>query len=106
MAKKPKTTENTEDQGAAASTSTTAKRDVFRMDDNATINYGADKEGTAYSAENSPKKGEGTKTRWGLYREGMTVSEALSAGLTRSNIRKDRRAGFVRITNPEKASAE
>lgn len=83
----------------------TEKREVFRMDDNAVINYGKAEDGTAYSAENSPKKGEGTKARWALYTDGMTVTEALAAGLTRSNIRKDRRAGFVTITNPEKAEA-
>lgn len=88
-----------------AAESNEAKRDVFRMDDNATINYGAAEDGTAYSADNSPKKGDATKARWALYRDGMTVSEALAAGLTRSNIRKDRRAGFVKITNPEKAEA-
>lgn len=104
MARKPKNESNdanTEVSGDAAS-----KRDVFRMADNATITYGVDKEGNALSSENSPKKSDATKGRWALYRDGMTVSEALAAGLTRSNIRKDRRAGYVRITNPEPTAAE
>jgi len=74
------------------------KREVFRMKDADTITFGADGDGNAYSTENSPKRDEKTKARWGKYRDGMTVKEALDAGLTRSNIRRDRRAGNIVIT--------
>lgn len=84
----------------------TAGRTVFRMDDQGVINFGVDAEGNAYSAENSPKKGDATKERWSVYRDGITVAEALEAGLTRSNIRRDRRAGYITITNPEKPVEE
>jgi len=89
-------------EAAEAATGKTA----FRMSDGATINFGTDAEGNAYSSENSPKKGDATKGRWALYQDGMTVKDALDAGMTRSNIRKDRRAGFVTITNPPEAPAE
>ena len=91
-----------------ASETALAGRDVFRMDDNGVIGFGKDKEGNALSSENSPKKGDASKQRWSVYRDGMTVKEALDAGLTRSNIRKDRRAGFITVTNPapEPAAAE
>lgn len=88
-----------------ASTESVEKRDVFRMADDGVISFGTDKEGNAYGPENSPKKGENTKERWAVYQEGMTVADALSKGLTRSNIRKDRRAGFITVTNPEKVEA-
>lgn len=83
-----------------------AGRTVFRMDDQGVINFGVDAEGNVYSAENSPKKGDATKERWSVYRDGITVTEALEAGLTRSNIRRDRRAGYITITNPEKPAQE
>lgn len=85
---------------------TVAGRTAFRMDDQGVINFGVDAEGNPYSAENSPKKGDATKERWSVYRDGMTVAEALEAGLTRSNIRRDRRAGYITITNPEKPVEE
>ncbi len=81
----------------ATETSDAAKREVVRIGENDIIHFGTDKEGNAYSADNSPKKGEGTKERWAKYRDGMTLSEAIAAGLTRSNVRKDRRAGFITI---------
>lgn len=102
MARK-KSEESTE---SAVETASAEKRDVFRMSDQGTIHFGKDDEGNAYGPENSPKKGENTKQRWAIYRDGMTVADALEAGLTRSNIRKDRRAGFITITNPEPAEAE
>lgn len=85
---------------------TVAGRTAFRMDDQGVINFGVDAEGNAYSAENSPKKGDATKERWSVYSNGITVAEALEAGLTRSNIRRDRRAGYITITNPEKSVEE
>lgn len=83
----------------------TAKREVVRIGEKDIIHFGTDAEGNAYSAENSPKKGEATKERWGKYVDGMTLEEALAAGLTRSNVRKDRRAGFITIEHVEVAEA-
>lgn len=94
-------------KAAADTTETTAeKREVVRIGENDILHFGTDKDGNAYSAENSPKKGEGTKERWAKYRDGMTLSEALEAGLTRSNVRKDRRAGFITIEHVAAQEAE
>lgn len=82
------------------------KRSAFRMSDNGVITFGANDEGVAYSAENSPKKSDTTKELWSKYVDGMTVAQALEAGLTRSNIRRDRRAGFIVVTNPAKEESE
>jgi membrane protein involved in colicin uptake len=90
----------------AAKATDAAKRDVFRMADEGVINFGKDDEGKDYSSENSPKRGDKTKDLWSKYRPGMTVKEALDSGFTRSNIRRDRRAGYITIQNPEPAAAE
>ena len=82
------------------------KREVFRMADEGVINFGTDEKGVPYGGENTPKRSENTKNLFAIYRDGMTVKEALEAGLTRSNIRRDRRAGFITITNPEPAPKE
>jgi hypothetical protein len=82
------------------------KRDVFRMADEGVIGYGKDDKGNPYSAENSPKRGDKTKDLWSKYKEGLTVGEALKLGFTRSNIRRDRRAGYITIKNPEPTAAE
>lgn len=92
---------------AAENTEATAeKREAVRIGENDILHFGTDKEGNAYSSENSPKKGEGTKERWSKYRDGMTLSDALAAGLTRSNVRKDRRAGFITIEHVAAPEAE
>ena len=81
------------------------KREVFRMKDADTIDFGKDADGKQYSTEHTPKRGENTKSLWGKYRSGMTVKEALDAGLSRSNIRRDRRAGNIVITPSPEAEA-
>lgn len=75
------------------------KREVFRMKDADVITYGKDKDGTPYSAENTPKRSDKTKSLWSLYRDGITVGEVLAQnGGKRSPIRRDRRAGNIVIT--------
>jgi hypothetical protein len=83
----------------------TGERSVFRMHDDGVITFGTDEKGVMYGAENSPKKGDHTSALWRIYRSGMTVKEALAAGLTRSNIRRDRRAGNILIENPPETTA-
>lgn len=82
------------------------KKTAFRMDDAGVITFGTDAEGKAYGADNVPKRSESTKGLWSKYVSGMTVKEALDAGLSRSNVRRDRRAGFIVVTNPEKPAEE
>lgn len=79
------------------------KREVFRMADEGVITIGTDKEGKKYSAENNPKKGDKTSANFAKYKDGMTVKDALASGLTRSNVRRDRRAGLIGIVNPPEA---
>jgi hypothetical protein len=98
MAKKKAAEAATENEAATEKTG-------FRLSKDATINFGTDGEGKPYSAENSPKKGDATKARWAVYRDGMTVQEALDGGLTPSNIRRDRRAGFITVTPAPAAPA-
>lgn len=52
------------------------------------ITLGANKDGKRYGADNNPKKGASAQ-RFGLYRDGMTVDEALKAGVTLADIRWD-----------------
>ena len=104
MARKAADTET--ETETVTTTTETAKREVVRIGENDILHFGVDKDGTAYSAENSPKKGEGTKERWSKYTDGMTLAEALAAGLTRSNVRKDRRAGFITIEHVAAPEAE
>jgi hypothetical protein len=77
-----------------------ARREPFRMSDAGVISFGVDEKGQKYGPENNPKRGENTTSKFSTYTEGMTVAEAMAAGLTRSDIRRDRRKGFIVITNP------
>lgn len=79
------------------------RRDPFRMSDQGTISFGKDETGKSYGPDNNPKRGENTTSKFSTYTEGMTVAEAMEAGLTRSDIRRDRRKGFIVITNPPEA---
>lgn len=82
------------------------KKSSFRMSDEGVITFGKDEQGNAYGPENTPKRSDSTKGLWAKYRDGMTVKEAIDAGLSRSNVRRDRRAGFIVVTNPEKPAEE
>ena len=66
--------------------------------DNDRIVFGTNRKGEALSSKNSPHR-EGTASfeRWKLYRNNMTVKQALAAGLTRPNIRGSRIAGHIQI---------
>ena len=62
----------------------------------AVITMGKDKEGRHYGPDNNPKKiGSKTHGRFAMYRHGMTVSEALEAGITTADLVYDRDHGFV-----------
>ena len=67
----------------------------------AVITFGVDKDGVPYSAtEHNPKK-EGSKARakFSLYREGMTIAQALDAGIPTGDLVYDRDHGFVVFTS-------
>lgn len=82
------------------------KREVVRLADNGIINFGTNDKGEKYSSENGPKRSDSTKALWAKYEDGMTVKEALDAGLSRSNIRRDRRAGNITYTPPAEEPAK
>lgn len=50
-------------------------------------------------AGNPKREGSKAKVRFDLYRDGMTVAEALEAGITTPDLIYDTSHGFVKITN-------
>lgn len=74
---------------------------------NATIKLGSDKEGKSYGPEHNPKKpGSATHGRFALYRDGMTISEAVAAGITSADLDYDAKKGFIVVTQPPAANTE
>jgi hypothetical protein len=62
----------------------------------ATIHFGANKEGMQYGPHNNPKKaGSKAHDRFAVYQEGMTIAQALEAGITTADLTYDRDHGFV-----------
>ena len=60
------------------------------------IRMGADKEGRTYGPDHNPKKaGSATHGRFACYRDGMTVQEALDAGVLTGDMTYDRDKGFI-----------
>lgn len=52
-----------------------------RFPDDATIHFGADKEGKKWSPDYSPKReGSAARKMWGLYKEGQKVADFVKAG--------------------------
>lgn len=62
------------------------------------ISFGADKSGKKYGVDNNPKKGAAA-TRFAKYKEGMTVEEALKAGVQIGDLRwdSDPKRGFIKL---------
>jgi len=61
----------------------------------------ADKDGNPYGAENNPKRaGSKSAERFALYTNGMTVEQAIAAGLTRGDLEFDVQKNFIAIKNP------
>jgi hypothetical protein len=71
-------------------------------DDAATITFGKDKEGNAYGPKNNPKR-EGSKSheRFAAYKSGMTVRQALDAGVLGADLKYDEGKEFIVITPPK-----
>ena len=92
----------TEKQEAAASTEEKKTHRPIPKDpkfsETSVIKMLADKDGKPYGADNNPKKaGSATHTRFGLYKDGQTVKEALEAGLTRGDLSYDKDKKFIDI---------
>jgi hypothetical protein len=62
----------------------------------AVIRFGQDKQGNSYGPDNNPKKvGSKTHGRFAMYVDGMTVQQALDAGIQTADLNYDREHGFV-----------
>ena len=101
MAKKAKKVEDQVDgEGAEGETTEKVARSArTKVDTAAIISFLSDKDGNPYSAENNPKRpGSASHDRFKLYREGMTVGEAIEAGLKRDDITWDVNKQYISIS--------
>lgn len=66
---------------------------------NSVIRFRQDKNGVAYGPDNNPKRpGTAGHQRFALYVDGMTVSEALAAGIWGADVAWDIEHGFISVT--------
>jgi len=73
---------------------------------NATIKMGVNKDSKPYGPDNNPKRqGSAAAVRFALYKDGMTLEEALKAGLRSDDIGFDvaPTRKYIVITDPPKA---
>ena len=74
---------------------------VPRIPDTSVISFGKDKDGKNYGPDNNPKRpGSQSAARFALYKSGMTVKDALAAGLTRRDLESDSsdKQGYIKIS--------
>lgn len=91
---KNETTETTATGGEAA----VAKPKASKIDVTRTIHLLADKDGKQYGAENNPKRaGSAGALRFAHYTDGMTVEQALAAGLTPADLKWDEDHKFIEL---------
>lgn len=70
-----------------------------KFSDTSVISFGKDKEGKDWGPENNPKRpNSATWARFKLYQSGMTLKEAMDAGVTRGDINWDSKQGFIILT--------
>lgn len=91
---------------AAAKGDRAATRKIAGFSRDARIHMGKDGEGKTFSAANNPRK-RGAVDRFKLYKENMTLADALKAGLRSGDIRWDFNHKFITIEEPmaKKAAA-
>lgn len=58
-----------------------------------------DKDGKKYGNENNPKRGTAA-TRFNLYKDGMTLDQAVAAGIKPADIAWDSKKGWIRLEAP------
>lgn len=62
----------------------------------------SDAEGKQYGADHNPKRaGSASAARFACYVDGMTVGEALDAGITTADLAWDQKAGFIEVSADE-----
>jgi hypothetical protein len=76
------------------------KRTQVRLDEKGKISILADKEGKLYGKDNNPARGDEGQKKFLMIKDGVTVEKALAAGLTRSDLRRARRKGWIGVENP------
>lgn len=70
-----------------------------RVSEDFVISLLSDKEGNKYGPENNPKRvGSSSHGRFASYRDGMTVKEAIEAGLKRDDITWDVNKGYIQLS--------
>lgn len=63
------------------------------------IHLGKDQNDKPYGEDNNPKRaGSAAHDRFKLYRDGMTVDQAIDAGVTRADINWDAKQGFITVS--------
>ena len=73
---------------------------------NSVIHFLKDKDGKSYGPDHNPKRpGTAGHQRFALYTDGMTVSEALAAGIWGADISWDLGKGFISVTGGTPAAA-
>jgi hypothetical protein len=96
------------DKKPAAEKKPAAPKTVAGHPMNAKISLGANKDGKKYGPDNNPKRANSASaTRFALYKDGMTITEALAAGLRSDDIGFDSNAtrAYIKITDPAPVKA-
>lgn len=102
MAKKKETAAATEHEGAEKAETKTGGLNIVRgpkgVPLDAVIHMGKDNQGVAYGPDNNPKKvGSKTHGRFALYVHGMTIQQALDAGIPTGDLVYDQGHGFIKF---------
>ena len=97
MAEKTEKTEKTEKAPRTARAAKYSDDSVisFGHDAKADKNYGPQPDGSFHNAK---KAGSGAAERFAKMKAGMTVGEAIAAGVTRGDINWDAKQGFIKLT--------
>ncbi len=72
------------------------ERKVAGYSKKARITLGVDEDGKPYGKTNNPKRGKSAQ-RFELYRNGMTIEQALAAGLSSADIGWDKDHDLIKI---------
>lgn len=63
------------------------------------IHLGKDQNDKPYGEDNNPKRaGSAAHTRFSYYKDGMTIDQAIEAGVTRADINWDVKQGFITVS--------
>lgn len=76
-----------------------AEKKIGGFAQTAKISFGTDKDDKPYGADNNPKRaGSKAHGNFAKYKDGMTIGEALIAGVPSSDISWDLKHGFIKAT--------